>query len=129
MKLEEKVNKKIKNIKMILRDVYEEQRKIRKEIEKLTNKLAEYEQLEEQGLLLRLPCKIGDTVYKVLQDCDDECIVDYECMVFDCEHCNYLCSYFIRTTFDIFMLNEIGKTIFLTREEAEQALEKMEKEV
>lgn len=26
-------------------------------------KLAEYEQLEEQGLLVRLPCKVGDDVY------------------------------------------------------------------
>lgn len=26
-------------------------------------KLAEYEQLEEQGLLVRLPCKVGDIIY------------------------------------------------------------------
>lgn len=31
-------------------------------------KLAEYEDLEEQGLLLRLPCNVGDTVY-VLAEC------------------------------------------------------------
>ena len=28
-------------------------------------KLAEYEELEEQGLMLKLPCKIGDDVYKI----------------------------------------------------------------
>lgn len=28
-------------------------------------KLAEYEDLEEQGLLIRLPCKVGDMVYSV----------------------------------------------------------------
>ena len=28
-------------------------------------KLAEYEDLEEQSLLLRLPCKVGDTVYAI----------------------------------------------------------------
>lgn len=28
-------------------------------------KLAVYEQAEEQGLLLRLPCKLGDTIYEV----------------------------------------------------------------
>ena len=28
-------------------------------------KLADYEDAEEQGLLLRLPCKVGDTVYVV----------------------------------------------------------------
>lgn len=30
-------------------------------------KLAEYEDLEEQGLLLRLPCKAGDKVFKLKQ--------------------------------------------------------------
>ena len=29
------------------------------------NKLAEYEDAEKQGLLVRLPCKVGDTVYRV----------------------------------------------------------------
>lgn len=29
---------------------------------KAIEKLAEYEDLEEQGLLVRLPCKVGDTV-------------------------------------------------------------------
>ena len=28
-------------------------------------KLGKYEDLEEQGLLLRLPCKVGDTVYAI----------------------------------------------------------------
>ena len=28
-------------------------------------KLAEYEDLEEHGLLLRLPCKVGSTVYAI----------------------------------------------------------------
>lgn len=28
-------------------------------------KLADYEDAEEQGLLLRLPCKVGDTIYEV----------------------------------------------------------------
>lgn len=29
------------------------------------DRLAEYEDLEEQGLIVKLPCKIGDTIYKV----------------------------------------------------------------
>ena len=33
------------------------------DIRKVLRKLAEYEDLEEQGLLLRLPIKVGDTVY------------------------------------------------------------------
>ena len=34
--------------------------------EKICDKLAEYEDLEEQGLLLKLPCKVGDTVYVLI---------------------------------------------------------------
>lgn len=30
-------------------------------------KLKEYEDLEEQGRLIKLPCKVGDTVYHVVQ--------------------------------------------------------------
>ena len=29
------------------------------------NKLAHYEDLEEKGLLVELPCKVGDTIYKI----------------------------------------------------------------
>lgn len=32
-------------------------------LEKALEKLAAYEDLEEQGLLVRLPCKVGDDVY------------------------------------------------------------------
>ena len=35
------------------------------ELEKALEKLATYEDLEEQGLLVRLPCKLGDTVWVV----------------------------------------------------------------
>lgn len=33
-----------------------------------TEKLADYEDAAEQGLLLRLPCKVGDTVYLIDRD-------------------------------------------------------------
>ena len=33
--------------------------------DKILTKLAVYEDLEEQGLLVRLPCKVGDTVWVV----------------------------------------------------------------
>ena len=35
---------------------------------KCCNKLAELEDLEEQGRLLRLPCKVGDFVYTILDE-------------------------------------------------------------
>lgn len=31
---------------------------------KVLQKLADYEDLEEQGRLVKLPCKVGDTIYK-----------------------------------------------------------------
>ena len=37
--------------------------KLCKWYEKVQEKLWEYENAEEQGLLLRLPCKVGDTVF------------------------------------------------------------------
>lgn len=33
------------------------------EIDAVYRKLKDYEDLEEQGLLVKLPCKVGDTVY------------------------------------------------------------------
>lgn len=33
----------------------------------LLEQLKEYQQLEEQGRLIKLPCKVGDTVYHVVQ--------------------------------------------------------------
>ena len=35
-------------------------------IEQCFNKLAEYEDLEEQGLLLRLPCRLGDIIDRII---------------------------------------------------------------
>lgn len=81
-------------------------------------KLGKYEEAEEQGLLLRLPCKVGDTVYFVDFDENeyDEAIV--ESIEFgrngflinsDCEIGTYLGAEYL----------------FLTKEEAEQALKQM----
>lgn len=37
-----------------------------KTVENMIKKLAAYEDLEEQGLLIKLPCKIGDTVFIIV---------------------------------------------------------------
>ena len=73
-------------------------------------RLSEYEDAEEQGRLLMLPCKIGTPVYRVVR-----CRVDatgYR-MEWEWETC-------IETAeFHAGMIDSIGKTIFLTRKEAE----------
>ena len=46
---------------------------IRTKNQQLIDKLAYYEDLEEQGRLLKLPCKVGDTVYvKLASYCEEK---------------------------------------------------------
>lgn len=96
------------------------------------NTLAEYEDLEEQGLLVRLPVSIGTKVYMIASMFD--CVYDYDnCKAtqkWKCEEdiqCEYeRKSYYVKEIeFTSIMKNSIGKTIFLTREEAEKKLEVM----
>ena len=95
-----------------------------KYVGEMVKKLAEYETAEEKGRLVVLPCKAGDYVwsndygrpcaFKVTEITiaeDGVCI-----MVADDEQCSSASSY----SFDDF-----GKVLFLTREEAEKALEGM----
>lgn len=70
------------------------------------DKLAEYEDLEEQGKLLRLPCAVGDTVYGIMVDENN----------FEHFHCG---TKILEIPFDYWMLPVFGKSIFLTKEEAE----------
>lgn len=84
-------------------------------------KLAQYEDLEEQGLLLRLPCKVGTKVYSINPIIDygevgDEAIYYYS---------------IIEREFQIYMMMDygklvFGKTVFLTQAEAEKKLKEME---
>lgn len=123
-------------------------------------KLATYEDLEEQGLLVRLPCKVGDIVYV------DSTMLPIEDMVWHEDADNKIPSYFqgrvvsfrfaqrnwakiavkakwlyewiddetgpesdyieCEKNFSI-LLSTIGKTVFLTREEAEKRLEEMKR--
>ena len=69
-------------------------------------RLAELEDKIENGQLLELPCKVGDTVYKVYGKCDGNS-----------------CPYSVN--FSYVMLNEIGKNIFVTKEAAEAKLKEL----
>lgn len=87
--------------------------------------LKSYKDAEEQGLLVRLPCKIGDTVYKITRFCSGgirDCGYSYECS--ECPEYKPFIEYI---EFKITILKDIGKTVFLTREEAEKKLEEMKK--
>lgn len=97
-------------------------------------KLAAYEDLEEQGLLVRLPDDLFKKVYRITYEYT-ECSKFGETVI-DCENYNCNCDCDSEKKFYIvennlqFMLfcnyyNELGKTVFLTREEAEKKLEEM----
>lgn len=103
--------------------------------DKILTKLAVYEDLEEQGLLVRLPVATGTNVYVVGLFFD--CIYDYEhceaTQKWKCEEyvqCEYeKKKYYVKEIkFTSIMKNSIGKSIFLTREEAENKLEEMKKD-
>ena len=73
-------------------------------------KLAKYENYEEQGLLLRLPCKVGDTIYRFWYVCDTPYRIQEQT---------------IKTLSQVVAIMEdgsFGKSVFLTREEADKAL-------
>lgn len=83
---------------------------------------------------MRLPVAIGTNVYVVGSFLD--CIYDYEhceaSQKWKCEEyvqCEYeKKKYYVKETkFTSIMKNSIGKSIFLTREEAEKKLEEMNK--
>lgn len=107
-------------------------------IRDVLTKLRKYEDLEEQGRLIELPCKVGDRIwdndfgtpywYEVtgfsLGDMDGEYCED-EVTVFDQVIIHYQNSRGSIT--GRFAVSEIGKGVFFTREEAEKALEEMGK--
>lgn len=102
-------------------------------IERIENKaLKEYEDLEEQGKLLKLPCAVGDTVYAdsgvfgILEYEVDNIVVGktitYQCSAYSEEvgDCPSECLDEIEPD-----VSDFGKTVFLTREKAEAALKEL----
>lgn len=85
----------------------------------MQKELKEYKDLEEQGLLVRLPCSIGTTVW-------DICGMDIRENVLSGIECGKDGKQFLWANHDEW-LGELNDLVFLTREEAEKKLEEMEK--
>lgn len=105
----------------------------RKRLKTALEKLANYEDLEEQGLLVRLPCKVGDTAYRVNAGAKQPIIP------MTVSEIHFLCYKNERAVrFDAigkedmgescYRLEDIGRIIFITYEEAEKKLEEMKNE-
>lgn len=101
-----------------------------KDVAELLEELKFYKDLEEQSLLVRLLCKIGDTVYRVNAGAKQPIIP----MIVSEIH--FLCYKNERAVrFDTigkedmgescYRLEDIGRIVFLTSEEAEKKLEEM----
>ena len=94
-------------------------------IQQVFKKLADYEDLEDQGLLVRLPCKIGDDLYCIVNGEVKKLKVhsfgvqDFEITGIEFK---YVDGFKI-----VRFVGEVGKTVFSTREEAEKKLEEMKK--
>ena len=84
----------------------------------LREKLKRYEDAEEQGLLLRLPCKVGDTVYVVTSPFNVFDDIEYDENMKD-----EVYEAYVSGQIDVM---EFGKTVFLTKNEAEAKLAEME---
>lgn len=80
-------------------------------------KLKHYEDLEEQGRLIELPCKVGDTVYVVDDDYED---------IYDLSSQYY---FIIECKFELYMITGLGTWVFITKEEAEAKLARLKEGV
>ena len=104
-------------------------------VKNLKKKLKEYRDLEKQGLLLRLPCKVGDDIYAIPSE------VNYRLnKSFGAKGLNAICrqvvdhiefnsyGYLVSTNegMTVHRQEAFGETWFLTRDEAEQKLKEME---
>lgn len=100
----------------------------------MQEELKKYKDLEEQGLPVRLPCKVGDTVYRVNAGAKQPIIP------MTVSEIHFLCYKNERAVrFDAigkedmgescYRLEDIGRIVFLTREEAEKKLEELKNEI
>ena len=105
-------------------------------------RLVELAKADREGRCVVLPCQFGERVYKIYRKWESH---------FGCDHCldgygmGRVCDYYdsdnnnctnmkgkydgfeiVSRHFSAEMIPEIGKTVFLTREAAEKALEEME---
>lgn len=96
--------------------------------EAVWSKLADYEDKQEQGLLISLPCKVGDTVYQIgkgwYQVGNDICefvvtaiTISKDKIIISVENENQM-------GFPV-SIDCIGNRLYLTRSDAEEALARM----
>lgn len=106
-------------------------RHLRDFAEKYREQSKEYQQLEEQGRLLKLPCKVGDKIFLDFagfgKDIDKFTVKDFHLYCFKDGETILFCNYESndRTLSGQIDVMEFGKTVFLTKSEAEAKLKEL----
>ena len=90
--------------------------------DKILTKLAVYEDLEEQGLLVRLPCKVGDTMYDIVGK--PLRIVEHKVDAFHIDK-----KGFHLQIIDGVLEKKQEAKVYFSREEAEKKLEELKNEI
>lgn len=98
---------------------------------KVLQKLAEYEDLEEQGKLIKFPCKVGDKIFLDFagfgKDVDEFMVVDFHLDCFEDGEVILFCDYESddKTLSGQIDVMDFSKTVFLTKPEAEAKLKEL----
>ncbi|HOZ82674.1 MAG TPA: hypothetical protein PKU82_07085 [Bacteroidia bacterium] len=94
-------------------------------------KFKEYQQLEEQDRLVKLPCKVGDEIFLDFagfgKDIDKFTVKDFHLDCFEDGETILFCDYESndKTLSGQIDVMEFGKTVFLTKSEAEAKLKEL----
>lgn len=91
--------------------------------------LKSYKDAEKQGLLVRLLCKVGDTVYVPTRNFISELRITVVSVYTHGVYFRWMLDSGIYPNLSGFSKSELGKTVFLTREEAEKKLEERKNEI
>ena len=96
-------------------------------VKSLKKKLKEYKDLEKQGLLLRLPCKIGSIIYQPIDNQINEYYIIG--LRFDITRNKFMYEVTYNIELDWYNttcdFDYINKTVFLTQAEAEAKLKEL----
>jgi hypothetical protein len=100
-----------------------------KTVKNMIKKLATYEDLEEQGLLVRLPCKVGDILFRINKGARNP-IIKMKVSRITIISKSYNIKAIEEDRGEVLFSNDvIGIKVFPTREEAEKKLEEMKNEI
>lgn len=88
------------------------------------DRMKELTEADKDGRVVVLPCKVGDTVYRIVRDADPHITRDEVRNMYFADDMT-LCVELVGGR--IILSEKFGKTVFLTRKEAEKAFEAMKK--